>query len=385
MCSTSQEIPMNVRSIISCIPSSSSITQSEHCRHRQRHRRVACQIPCALSTCLNIQFRCRWSFSTSFDISRSLSCFSLRSHCKTFSSLFVGCCCCFCYFCCILSRNSGSSGHRRCNFPSQKWKTALTPRVYKLSAGDVETTKIEQKKKEKEKNACSHTIGKWTTTTTTRWISRMNERTNEQTNENDDAVDDGHTYTQNIYGKEKWCIISGANIAFALPRVCTLLFALPRLYTVRSLERFFFFFPSSYSRFYSSSSFFASFVILMFHFNFIHRSSHCLCCLVLGWLLISCILVRDGFLFRLHFDFVCVCAVCIVFSHLILHTCSWTGIYILQYYIRSLTKESKKRTSLTISVLVLAYHFSNFSNHDIWLTMSQKQKTRISHFFLFIS
>lgn len=33
-----REIPMNVRSIISCISSSSSITQSEHCRHRRRRR-----------------------------------------------------------------------------------------------------------------------------------------------------------------------------------------------------------------------------------------------------------------------------------------------------------------------------------------------------------
>lgn len=138
----------------------------------------------------------------------------------------------------------------------------------------------------------------------------MNERTkriNEGTNENDDgddgdAVDDGHTYTKYIRKRKmvynKW---RQHNIYFAA-RACTLLFAVPRLcctvlfwsvsfrffffFSARARAREFFIFllfrSSSYSSSYSSSSFFASFVILMFHFNFIHRSSHCAQCSIHG-------------------------------------------------------------------------------------------------------
>lgn len=57
------------------------------------------------------------------------------------------------------------------------------------------------------------------------------------------------------------------------------------------LSSLFFFFWFSYSSSYSSSSFSASFVILMFHFNFIHRSSHWA-----AWVHVwFCILLRFNF------------------------------------------------------------------------------------------
>lgn len=141
---------------------------------------------------------------------------------------------------------------------------------------------------------------------------------NEPTNECDDdaaAVDDGHTYTKYtrkrkmVYNKWRQHNICFAARLYSLVRVCR--------DSARSSSRTFslfssFRFSSSPSSSYSSSSFFASFVILMFHFNFIHRSSHCA-----AWFLaleFLCTRVRCFFPF---------CALR-TFPRLIFYTCSCT-------------------------------------------------------------